>query len=205
MDRRRRRRAAAACTRQVSSTPSWRVKRVLSPSIAASSRTSYGVGPSPPCSANSRSRVTCSGRRRAGALGLDQQPDAGRGVEPDDELTRLRRARPSAVEAEPRRSPEDQPQLGLGDRQALAGADEERHALPAPVVDLQAQRRVGLGRRVRRDSLDVTVAVVLPAHVVRGVGRRASAANTAYSASLRRVAGSTGAPSRPPRRPASGG
>ena len=40
----------------------------------------------------------------------------------------------------------------LGDlaRQALAGAQVERHARPAPVVDLQAQRRVGLGRRARR-------------------------------------------------------
>src|SRR6185503_19660377 len=35
-------------TRHVSSTPSCRVNRVLSPLIAASSSTSYGVGPSPP-------------------------------------------------------------------------------------------------------------------------------------------------------------
>ena len=42
--------------RHCSSTPSWRVKRVLSPTIAAWSSTSYGVGPSPPSSANSMSR-----------------------------------------------------------------------------------------------------------------------------------------------------
>ena len=48
----------------------------------------------------------------------------------------------------------------LGDlaRQALAGAQVERHARPAPVVDLQAQRREGLGARVRRDALLLGVA-----------------------------------------------
>ena len=75
-------------------------------------------------------------------------------------------------EAEARRSLEDEPQLGLRDRQVLAGADEERHARPAPVVDLQAHRGVGLGRRVRRDPVDVAVAVVLAADVVRRVARR---------------------------------
>ena len=45
---------------------------------------------------------------------------------------------------------EDEPQLGLRRRQALAGADEERHAGPAPVLDLEPQRGVRLGRRVRR-------------------------------------------------------
>ena len=44
--------------RHVSSTPSWRVKRVLSPLIAACSSTSYGVAPSPPAVANSRSKFT---------------------------------------------------------------------------------------------------------------------------------------------------
>ena len=74
-----------------------------------------------------------------------------------------------AREAEPGRVLEDEPQLGLRDRQVLAGADEERHARPAPVVDLQAHRRVGLGRGVRRHAVDVAVAVVLAAHVVRRV------------------------------------
>ena len=36
----------------------------------------------------------------------------------------------------------------LGDlaRESLAGAQEDRHARPAPVVDLELERRVGLGR-----------------------------------------------------------
>src|SRR5439155_6307062 len=46
-----------------------------------------------------------------------------------------------------------------------------RHAGPAPVLDLELHRGVGLGGRVRGDAVDVEVAVVLPAHVVGGVGR----------------------------------
>ena len=71
-----------------------------------------------------------------------------------------------AEEPQPRGALEEQSQLGLGHTQALAGADEDRHAGPAPVVDLQAKRRVGLGAGVRRDSLDLAIAVVLPAHVM---------------------------------------
>ena len=41
---------------------------------------------------------------------------------------------------------------------------------PAPVLDLEPQRGVGLGRRVRRDAVDRAVAVVLAADVVRRVG-----------------------------------
>ena len=52
-------------------------------------------------------------------------------------------------QAEPGRALEHEPELGLRRRQQLAGADEERHARPAPVVDLQAQRGVRLGGRVR--------------------------------------------------------
>src|ERR1044072_3614459 len=68
-------------------------------------------------------------------LRLDQDPDAGRRVEPDDDLVGLRAA---ALHAEPelRRTAGHEPQLSLRDRQALAGADEERHARPAPVLDL---------------------------------------------------------------------
>ena len=43
--------------RQVSSTPSWRVKRTVCPTIAAWSSTSYGVAPSPPAWANSTSSM----------------------------------------------------------------------------------------------------------------------------------------------------
>ena len=65
---------------------------------------------------------------------------------------------------------EDQPKLGLGGLEALPGPDEERHAGPAPVLDLQPERGVGLGGRFGIDAVDVEVAVVLTANVVRGVG-----------------------------------
>ena len=74
------------------------------------------------------------------------------------------------MEAHPRRRVEHEPQLGLRDRQQLAGPDEERHAGPAPVVDLQAHGGVRLGRGVGLDPVDVAVAVVLAADVVRGIG-----------------------------------
>ena len=73
-------------------------------------------------------------------------------------------------EAEAGRPPEDEPQLGLRDRQALARADEEGHARPAPVLDLEPQGTVGLGRGVGRHAVDGAVAVVLAAHVVSGIG-----------------------------------
>ncbi len=76
----------------------------------------------------------------------------------------------SAREAEPRRALEDEPDLGLRRRESLPRADEERHARPAPAVDVEAQRRVGLGRRVVGDAVDRRVAVVLAADVVGRVG-----------------------------------
>ena len=108
---------------------------------------------------------------RAGAvraMRLDDEPDAGRRVELDDELVRLGVV--ERREAQLRRALEDEPELRLRHGQALAGADEERHARPAPVLDLQPQRGVGLGGRVGRDAVDRAVAVVLPADVVRRVG-----------------------------------
>ena len=84
---------------------------------------------------------------------------------------------------------EHEPQLGLGDRQPLPGADEERDARPAPVLDVEAQRRVGLGGRVGGDAVDRAVALVLAADVVRGVGGDAPLGTPPVCASLR-VAGS---------------
>ena len=104
-------------------------------------------------------------------LGVDQQPDAGRRIELDHQLARLGKPRP-VDEPQLRRPAEHDPQLGLRDRQALPGPDKERHARPAPVVDIEPQRRVGLGRRVRRDPVDRPVAVVLTADVVSRIGRR---------------------------------
>jgi hypothetical protein len=109
--------------------------------------------------------VDLLGGRGVGPLGFEQQPHAGCRVELDDELIGLGPPAP-AGEAEPRRALEDEPQLGLGDGQVLAGADEERDPLPAPVVDLEPERRVGLRRRVGSDPVDPRVTVVLPPHIV---------------------------------------
>ena len=98
--------------RQVSSTLSWRVKRALSPFIAACSSTSYGAASSPPSCPELHVEVDLLGLGPVEALRLDQQLDAGRGVELDDELIRLRVA---ASTSKPSRggAPEDEPQLGL--------------------------------------------------------------------------------------------
>ena len=157
--------------RHVSSTPSWRVNRVLSPTIAACSSTSYGVAPSPPSSANSMSSSIGAGPARSARCASSDEPDPGRRVELDHELVLLG-AVARDPEAEPGRLLEDEPKLGLGRGQPLARADEERDAGPAPVLDLEAQRGVRLGRRVGGDPVDVEVAVVLPADVVGGVGLR---------------------------------
>ena len=132
--------------------------------------------PSPPCVGELEVQCTCSGsprRRRAAPRRGAGRPVVGSSL--IDELVGLRAARDRvAVEAQPRRRVEDEPQLGLGDRQQLAGPDEERHAGPAPVVDLQPHGGVRLGRGVGLDPVDVAVAVVLAADVVRRDRRRAS-------------------------------
>ena len=102
-------------------------------------------------------------------MGLDDQPDPRRRVELHDELVRLDVAL-ERREPQPGRMLEHQPKLRLGHRQPLAGADEERHSRPAPVLDLEPQRGVRLRRRARIDAVDRAVTVVLPAHVVRGIG-----------------------------------
>ena len=58
------------------------------------------------------------------------------------------------AEAEPRRVLEHEPQLGVGHRQALPGADEERDARPSPVLDVEPQRGVRLGGGVGGDAVD---------------------------------------------------
>jgi hypothetical protein len=67
-----------------------------------------------------------------------------------------------------RRSLEADFHLGGGDRHALAGPDEDRHALPAPVVGGGADRDEGLRGRFRVDPLDLVIALVLTAHRVLG-------------------------------------
>jgi hypothetical protein len=65
---------------------------------------------------------------------------------------------------------EDDAQLGLGDRQPLARADEERDACPAPVLDLESESGRTSPSSIRRDAVDREVPVVLAAHVVGRVG-----------------------------------
>ena len=62
--------------RHVSSTPSWRVKRVLSPIIAACSSTSYGVGALAARLRELEVEVHRPGLVDVGAVGVEQ--DAGR-------------------------------------------------------------------------------------------------------------------------------
>ena len=76
---------------------------------------------------------------------------------------------PSLLEAEVRDRLERDRDLGDLARQALARAQVERHARPAPVVDLEAQRRVRLGVGVGRDALLLEVA----RHVLAADGARA--------------------------------
>ena len=73
-------------------------------------------------------------------------------------------------EAQTRRLAEHRAQLGLSGAELLARTDEPRYAGPAPVVDVQTHRRVGLGGRFRGDAIDLEVAVVLAAHVMLRVG-----------------------------------
>ena len=54
----------------------------------------------------------------------------------------------------------------------LPGAEVERHARPAPVVDVALERNERLGLRVVGDAVDVAVAVVLSSHHVGGVDRQ---------------------------------
>src|SRR5262249_47797809 len=88
------------------------------------------------------------------------------GVEPDDEFARIRRVESGYVQPQLRRLTEDQPDLGLCHWKPLAGPDEDRYPLPAPVLDVQPQRGVRFGGRVGRDSVDALVPVVLTANVV---------------------------------------
>ena len=158
--------------RHVSSTPSCRVKRVR---VADHRRVQQHLVRRRALAALQRELHVELDRRRAGdvrAVRVDDQPDPRRRVELDDELVRLRVA--VAVrergEAELRRVLEHEPELGLRRRQLLAGADEERDAGPAPVLDVEPQRRVRLRGRAGRDAVDVEVAVVLAADVVARVG-----------------------------------
>ena len=99
------------------------------------------------------------------AVRLDDESYAGRGVELDDQL--VRHDLPvERRETKLRRMLEDEPKLRLGDGKPLSGSDVEGNARPAPVLDIEPERGIRLGRRVGRDASDVEVAVVLAADVV---------------------------------------
>src|SRR3989442_1629605 len=63
-----------------------------------------------------------------------------------------------------RRSLERDDHFGRRRRELLAGADEERHTLPAPRVDMQPHRRERLDRGVPGDILLGAIPAELPAH-----------------------------------------
>ena len=152
-------------TRHVSSTASWRAKWLESPFIAASRRTSYGVGPSPPMLANSMSSWTERSASSVGILRLHAHARTRPRPDAQHELVRLGTRRVPRDEAEPGRRVEDDANLRHRHGERLARADEERDAGPTPVVDLEPQRAERLRLRVRRDAFDVEVAAVLAAHV----------------------------------------
>ena len=82
-------------------------------------------------------------------------------AEPEAEVVGVRRGRPGRREQQPGRGVELDDGLGGGDGQVLAGADEPRHARPAPRVDLHPEGDEGLdvGRGV--DARLLAVAAVL--------------------------------------------
>ena len=83
----------------------------------------------------------------AGALGRQQvQLEAVFGLQLDDQLVR-RGSAPGKIGV--RHRPEVDDDLRVARRQALAGAQVERHAGPAPVLHLGAQRDEGLGAAAR--------------------------------------------------------
>ena len=100
-------------------------------------------------------------------------PDAGGnqhfGAQPEAEIIRLRRR--GVVEDRQRRFLQVDDDLGCRDRQALAGADVERHARPAPRVDMQAQRDERLDLRICGDTRLVPVAAELAADHLRRIER----------------------------------
>ena len=93
--------------RHVSSTPSCRVKRVLSPTIAACRSTSYGSRSFPALFLELHVELDRAHTGSVRSMGIDHQPDPGRRVELDDELVRLGRGS-AEVEPELRRMLEDE-------------------------------------------------------------------------------------------------
>ena len=88
--------------------------------------------------------------RRARDLGAEREADPLVGLDPQRERVPPQVAGELAGERQVRRALEDHPHLGQAMAEPLAGAHEDRHARPAPVVDVDADRdvRLHLGMRV---------------------------------------------------------
>ena len=99
------------------------------------------------------------------------QPQGRVRVDAQDDLVGASSGR-QGQEGQPGRAAQQQPHLGDPVRQGLAGPQEDGDVGPAPVVDLQPQRHVGLGSRSRDHAGDVGVPLILAAYVVLRVGRR---------------------------------
>src|SRR5579875_3601119 len=107
--------------------------------------------------------------RAVAVLGGDLQPQARVGVDAQHDLVRLHLLG-RGQEGEPGGAPQQEPHLGDLRRHRLAGAQEDRHARPAPVVDLQPEGRERLGGGPARHTGDIQVALVLAADVACRVG-----------------------------------
>ncbi len=105
-----------------------------------------------------------------GSLCHEAHARPGGRVDPDDHLVSRRLV---GLHSDPgvRRPLEDDPDLGVLDRKVLAGAQVEGNAGPAPVVDRQFHRGVGLDLRVVGHVRNVPVALVLPPDALGGIGR----------------------------------
>ena len=156
-------------TRQVSSTPSCRVKRVLSPTQSSVQEHLVRRGPLTALLGELHVQVDPPDRRDVGAPCVQDHPDPGRRVQLDDDLVGFG-VRPHDPEAQRRGTLEDESQLGLGHGEPLAGPDEERDTRPSPVLDVEPHRGVGLRGRVRCHAVDAEIPVVLSPHVVSRVG-----------------------------------
>jgi hypothetical protein len=124
--------------RQLCSTRSWRVNLLVSPTRAACSSTSYGVG----ALASHLGELDVEQDRRRGArvraMGVEDDAHARRRVELDHELVSAR-AYVECREGQPRRVFEDEPHPSVCvTGQALSRANEERDS---------AHRQLSMSRR----------------------------------------------------------
>ena len=144
---------------------------LLHAAMIGDSSTSYGIRALAALLGELHVEVDLLGSGFVTALCVDQHTNPGGRMEPDDELVGLRPP-PVRPVPEARRLPEDKPELPLIDREFLPTPDEERHPVSTASCRPRPHRRKGLRLRVLRDSLDLPVALVLPAHVLLRVGLR---------------------------------